>query len=35
VGTAFPHLFPRFALKRAWSCFEMASFSGAFPHLFC
>jgi len=35
VGTAFPHFFQVLLSKWVWSCFKMASFLGAFPHLFC
>ena len=34
-GNDVPTSFSCFALKWVRSCFKMASFSGAFPHLFC
>jgi len=33
-GNRVPTPFSYFALKFVWSCFKMASFLGAFPHLF-
>jgi len=34
VGTAFPRLFHVLLESEFKSCFKMASFLGAFPHLF-
>jgi len=33
-GNGIPTPFSRFVLKQVWSCFKLASFLGAFPHLY-